>query len=82
MADIDYSAVVRKLKTSDLIAVMTTPDACRALVDPDGALDARIIDIENPRFREDEEEFLARAKAAVLACGAELDRRIPIPEGP
>jgi hypothetical protein len=75
----DYMVIARTMKTSDLIACLTHVESVRLTVDPDGALNAQVVDIDNPDFKKAEEELARRCYTLIAAAAAEIDRRIPIP---
>lgn len=84
VADVDFAAVVRGLKTSVLLALIVGADGGEArskIVDPDGALDEAYFNSSSPsQIREAKAEIQRRWAALTEALIDEIDRRIPIPE--
>lgn len=85
-SDVDYAAIARKLNTSDLVLCLALHEARLSIVDPDGALTKALgplgglLDFR-PEVKAAHAELEARLIALLRAAAAELDRRMPIPEG-
>lgn len=86
VADIDYTERVRAMSTSSLVLCLTLHEARLSVVDPDGALAKALgplgglLDFR-PEVRAASAELESRLKALLVAAAAEIDRRIPIPDG-
>lgn len=87
MGDTDYAARVRTMTTSDLVFCMALHEARMSVVDPDGALTKTLGPVGGlldfrPEVKAAHAELKARLKSFLVVAAAELNRRIPIPEGP
>jgi hypothetical protein len=80
----DYTEAVRKMKTSELVLCLARTESLDTVIDANGAL-REVLQSCDVRRRDREiaeEEYTTRSVESMLAIAAEIDRRIPIPEGP
>jgi hypothetical protein len=81
----DYTEIVRTHPTSAILALLAggDGDARIKIIDPDGALERSYFgSCSAVSIREAKTELERREALLIGALAAEINRRIPIPEGP
>jgi hypothetical protein len=85
VADTDYTETARKIRTSAILALLAggNGDARVEIIDHDGSLERSYFgSCSAVGIREAKAELERREALLIDALAAEIDRRIPIPEGP